>query len=102
MTPISSNGAGQAIMDAEALAQSLATLPDPVAALQDYEARRLAQAAGIVRLNRQLGPDVILDIVEERAPQGFNRLEDVVPREELAAILGQYKQAAGHRQSVRS
>ncbi|MFM9979306.1 MAG: flavin-dependent oxidoreductase [Burkholderiales bacterium] len=102
MTPVSSNGAGQAIMDAEALAQSLGTLPDPVAALQDYEARRLAQAASIVRLNRQLGPDVILDIVEERAPQGFNRLEDVVPREELTAILGQYKQAAGHRQSVRS
>jgi 2-polyprenyl-6-methoxyphenol hydroxylase-like FAD-dependent oxidoreductase len=102
MTPISSNGAGQAILDAEALAQSLASLPDPVAALQDYEARRLAPAAGIVRLNRQLGPDVILDIVEERAPQGFARLEDVVPREELAAILGRYKRAAGHRQSVRS
>jgi 2-polyprenyl-6-methoxyphenol hydroxylase-like FAD-dependent oxidoreductase len=102
MTPISSNGAGQAILDAEALAQSLATVPDPVAALKDYESRRLAQAAGIVRLNRQMGPDVILDIVEERAPQGFGRLEDVVPREELAAILGRYKQAAGHRQAVRS
>ncbi len=102
MTPISSNGAGQAILDADALATSLATVPDPAAALGDYEARRLPQAAQIVRMNRQMGPDVILDIVEERAPQGFARLEDVVPREELAAILGRYKEAAGHRQTVRS
>jgi hypothetical protein len=45
---------------------------------------------------------VILDIVEERAPQGFGRLEEVVTRAELEAILGRYKQAAGHRQTVRS
>lgn len=102
MTPISSNGAGQAILDADALAASLAAIPDPAAALLEYQVRRIAQATGIVRLNRQLGPDVILDIVEERAPDGFGRLEDVVPREELAAILGRYKEAAGHRQSVRS
>ncbi len=100
MTPISSNGAGQAILDADALADSLATVPDPAAALQDYESRRLPQAAQIVQMNRQMGPDVILDIVEARAPQGFGNLEDVVPREELAAILGRYKEAAGHRQAT--
>ena len=102
MTPISSNGAGQAILDADALAGSLAATADPVAALSDYQSRRLPQAAQIVNMNRQMGPDVILDIVEERAPGGFRRLEDVVPRDELAAILARYKQAAGHRQAVRS
>ncbi len=100
MTPISSNGAVQAILDADALASALATMADPAAALADYESRRLPQAARIVNMNRQMGPDVILDIVEERAPQGFRRLEDVVPRDELAAILGRYKEAAGHRQSA--
>ncbi|MEO8204113.1 MAG: flavin-dependent oxidoreductase [Betaproteobacteria bacterium] len=100
MSPISSNGAGQAILDADALADSLATATDPAAGLLHYEARRLPQAAQLVRMNRQMGPDVILDMVEERAPQGFERLEDVVPRDELAAILGRYKEAAGHRQSA--
>jgi 2-polyprenyl-6-methoxyphenol hydroxylase-like FAD-dependent oxidoreductase len=99
MTPISSNGAVQAILDAQALAEALAAGTDPVAALVDYETRRLPQATGLVQMNRQQGPDVILDMVQERAPQGFERLEDVVPREELAAILGRYKQAAGHVQT---
>jgi 2-polyprenyl-6-methoxyphenol hydroxylase-like FAD-dependent oxidoreductase len=98
MYPIGSNGASQAILDAEAIAQSLATIADPEAALRDYEARRLPMAASIVHMNRQQGIDVILDIVEERAPNGFARIEDVMPRAELAAIVARYKQVAGHQQ----
>lgn len=99
MYPIASNGATQAILDAQQLAASLSTIPDPVAALADYEARRIPPTAEIVRMNRQQGPDVILDLVEERAPQGFERIEDVVPRAELEAIVGRYKRAAGHQQT---
>ena len=98
MYPIGSNGASQAILDAEAIADSLAAIPDPQAALRDYEAKRQPMAAGIVHMNRQQGIDVILDIVEERAPDGFARIDDVVPRAELESIVARYKQVAGHRQ----
>jgi hypothetical protein len=45
---------------------------------------------------------VILDIVEERAPQGFGRIDDVISRAELDAIVARYKQAAGHQQASRN
>jgi 2-polyprenyl-6-methoxyphenol hydroxylase-like FAD-dependent oxidoreductase len=102
MYPIGSNGASQAILDAAALAESLAAIPDVEAALADYEAKRRPMAAAIVRMNRQQGIDVILDIVDERAPQGFGRIDDVMPRTELEAIVAKYKQAAGHQQAPRS
>ena len=80
------------------IAESLATIPNPVAALKDYESKRLPMAAGIVHMNRKQGIDVILDIVEERAPNGFSNINDVIPSAELAAIVNRYKQVAGHQQ----
>jgi 2-polyprenyl-6-methoxyphenol hydroxylase-like FAD-dependent oxidoreductase len=100
MYPIGSNGATQAIMDVRALADALAREADPVAALRAYEAERLPQAAEIVRMNRSEGSDAIMDIVEERAPQGFARIDDVMPRAELAAMLAKYKQSSGYRQNA--
>ena len=38
-----------------------------------------------------LGIDVMLDIVEQRAPQGFTNLESVLPSDELEKIVGDYK-----------
>jgi len=102
MYPIASNGGTQAILDARELADSLTAHRDPVAALAGYASRRLPATAEIVRRNREQGPDVILDLVDERAPQGFARIEDVVPRAELEAILGGYKRAAGHEQVGRA
>jgi 2-polyprenyl-6-methoxyphenol hydroxylase-like FAD-dependent oxidoreductase len=99
MYPIASNGATQAILDADALATALAAEPDPVQALKRYEQERLPATARIVEMNRQQGPDVILDIVRERAPQGFTDIDAVVAPGELQAIVGRYKAAAGHRQS---
>lgn len=100
MYPISSNGASQAILDAQVLAASLATIPDPVAALKDYQDKRIPVTAQIVAMNRQMGPDVILDIVDQRAPDGFKHIEDVVPRAELLSIVGNYKAKAGHQQKA--
>ncbi|WCM89100.1 flavin-dependent oxidoreductase [Acidovorax sp. NCPPB 3576] len=99
MYPIGSNGATQAILDARALADALQTQPsDPVAALEDYEAARRPATARIVALNRQEGLDAILDMVEERAPEGFARIEDVMDPAVLARWVQEYKAAAGHRQ----
>jgi hypothetical protein len=33
----------------------------------------------------------MLDIVEQRAPQGFTELESVLPSDELEKIVGDYK-----------
>jgi 2-polyprenyl-6-methoxyphenol hydroxylase-like FAD-dependent oxidoreductase len=98
MYPIGSNGASQAVLDAMQVAESLATLPDPVQALQHYESLRLPMTADIVRANRKQGLDAILDLVEERAPDGFTDLDSVIPKAELADIVGRYKAMAGHQQ----
>ncbi|MDP1752189.1 MAG: flavin-dependent oxidoreductase [Reyranella sp.] len=91
MYPIGSNGASQAILDGEAITQELIAGGDPEAALQRYEQRRLPPTARIVDSNRRKGIDVMLDIVEQRAPQGFSDLESVLPADELEKIVGDYK-----------
>ncbi|TAJ35239.1 MAG: flavin-dependent oxidoreductase [Reyranella sp.] len=91
MYPIGSNGASQAILDGEAITQELLVGDDPEKALKRYEERRLPPTARIVESNRRKGIDVMLDIVEERAPQGFNDLDSVLPPDELEKIVGDYK-----------
>jgi 2-polyprenyl-6-methoxyphenol hydroxylase-like FAD-dependent oxidoreductase len=94
MYPIGSNGASQSIIDGEAIAQELSAGDDPEKALKRYEERRLPPMARIVESNRRKGIDVMLDIVEERAPQGFADLEAVLPASELERIVGDYKKLA--------
>ena len=91
MYPIGSNGASQAILDGEAITQELTSGVDPETALQRYEQRRLAPMARIVESNRRKGLDIMLDIVEERAPEGFTDLDSVLPAPELEKIVGDYK-----------
>jgi len=91
MYPIGSNGASQAILDGEAITQELAVGDDPEVALKRYEERRLPPTARIVESNRRKGIDVMLDIVEQRAPQGFSNVESVLPADELEKIVGDYK-----------
>ena len=91
MYPIGSNGASQAIIDGEAITQELSVGDDPEKALERYEERRLPPMARIVESNRRKGIDVMLDIVEERAPQGFRNLDDVLPPAELDRIVADYK-----------
>jgi 2-polyprenyl-6-methoxyphenol hydroxylase-like FAD-dependent oxidoreductase len=94
MYPIGSNGASQAIFDGEAIAQELKSGVDPEAALRRYEQRRLPVTARIVESNRRKGIDVMLDIVEQRAPEGFSTLESVLPADELEKIVADYKKLA--------
>jgi 5-methylphenazine-1-carboxylate 1-monooxygenase len=94
MYPIGSNGATQAIIDGEALTIALSEEADPIAALKLYESRRLPPTARIVESNRKHGLDRMLDLVEERAPDGFTDLEKVLPAAELETIVGDYKRIA--------
>jgi 2-polyprenyl-6-methoxyphenol hydroxylase-like FAD-dependent oxidoreductase len=99
MYPIGSNGASQAILDARALADCLTGCPkkgDAVEhALAAYEAQRLPPTANIVMLNRQNGPEQVMQLAEERAPQGFAHIHDIIPAAELEQITGHYKVVAG-------
>jgi len=95
MYPIGSNGASQAILDAEALAIALSREDDTVSALRCYEEERLDATNAIVRANRKNGPEQVMQIVEERAPDGFTRLDDVISQDELEEIARRYKQVAG-------
>lgn len=95
MYPIGSNGASQAVLDAEVLANELASNKTISEALAAYEAVRRPATAKIVHANRGEGPDIILQIVEDRAPDGFNNVADVISKEELETISARYKKTAG-------
>ena len=97
MYPRGSNGAGQAILDARALADCLATSSDAVAALAAYDERRRDATARVVRANRAAPPDAILGEVYRRTgDKPFASIDDVISREELAAITEAYKRVAGY------
>ena len=95
MYPMGSNGAGQAVLDAESLARHLAAHTDPDAALRAYEAERLPATGEIVLRNRVGGPESVIDEVERRAPDGFERLADVIDAAELESVLNAYAAASG-------
>jgi 2-polyprenyl-6-methoxyphenol hydroxylase-like FAD-dependent oxidoreductase len=95
MYPIGSNGASQAILDARVLAREIQTHGVVPAALQAYEAERRPATARIVLANRGNGPDQIMEVVHERAPDGFRRIEDVLTLNELEEIAANYKRVAG-------
>ena len=95
MYPIGSNGASQAILDARTLAFELATCNDIDRGLDRYEASRRPATSKIVLANRGNGPEQVMQIVHERAPDGFPTLDSVITRAELEAINLRYKQIAG-------
>lgn len=104
MVPRGSNGAGQAIIDARVLAESLAAQHDPAEALKRYESQRLEATANIVRMNRTNPPDAILrEVYLRTGDKPFRNIEEVISREELAALTHGYARVAGYdRESLAS
>jgi 2-polyprenyl-6-methoxyphenol hydroxylase-like FAD-dependent oxidoreductase len=97
MYPRGSNGAGQAILDARALADCLTASHDVPAALAGYDGRRREATAKVVRANRAMPPDAILGEVYRRTgDKPFASIEDVISQEELVAITDAYKRVAGY------
>ncbi|MFD2417275.1 flavin-dependent oxidoreductase [Amycolatopsis pigmentata] len=90
MYPMGSNGATQSIVDAQVLAKALATGDDPGEALRHYEDQRRPVTAGLQASNRRMGPEIVIDIAHQRAPNGFTNIEDVIPAAELAEISNRY------------
>ena len=96
MVPRGSNGAGQAIVDARALADCLYATENRVAALRAYEDMRREATANVVRTNRTNPPDAILREVYQRTnDRPFKAIGDVISHDELVALSDSYKQIAG-------
>jgi 5-methylphenazine-1-carboxylate 1-monooxygenase len=98
MYPRGSNGSAQALIDARVLADELAAGGDPQAALQRYEAQRLAPTARVVETNRTMPPDFInlhVDQLTGGRPLPEGGIDQVVSQEELRRISDDYKRIAG-------
>jgi 5-methylphenazine-1-carboxylate 1-monooxygenase len=95
MQPTGSQAGSQAIIDARVLTAALLSSPDPVRALQRYDAERRPVMNDLILRNRRFGPELAMQLVEERAPAGFVRIEDVISREELDATTQSFSIAAG-------
>jgi 5-methylphenazine-1-carboxylate 1-monooxygenase len=95
MYPIGSNGASQAILDARVLTREILAQGATNAALVAYEAERRPATTDLVMLNRRNGPEQVMQMVEERAPGGYNVVTDVLSVEELHTIAANYKRVAG-------
>ncbi|WP_458757340.1 flavin-dependent oxidoreductase [Afipia sp. TerB] len=95
MYPIGSNGASQAILDARVLTREILEHGETPAALEAYEAERRPATTELVKLNRRNGPEQVMQLVEERAPDGFDVVTDVLSRQELEDIANNYKKVAG-------
>jgi 2-polyprenyl-6-methoxyphenol hydroxylase-like FAD-dependent oxidoreductase len=96
MYPIGSNGASQGILDARVLTGCvLAHRNDPDTALAIYEAHRRPATGAIVLANRGLGPEMPMKLVHERAPGGFDSIDDVISRDEILEVTDGYRRTAG-------
>jgi len=96
MRPVGSQAGSQAVVDARILAYALASEPgNPTGALRAYEAERLPAMNEVTLRTREFGPEIVMQMAEERAPDGFKRIEDVIPRHELESIARAFKVAAG-------
>ena len=96
MYPIGSNGASQGILDARVLAGCIRShRNDPDRALAVYEAHRRPATSAIVLANRGLGPEMPMRLVHERAPEGFNHIDDVISPEEILEVTDGYRRTAG-------
>lgn len=95
MHPNGSNGGSQAILDARTLAFKLTTEPTVEAALETYDEARRPATAKLLEMTRQTGPERVMLLAHERAPQGFGHIHEVISAEELNQVAADYKRAAG-------
>jgi len=96
MYPTGSNGASQSIIDAQCLARCLTATPSVSDALAAYDAERRPVTAKVVAANRVGGPEGVIDVMEERAPDGFDDIDAIASHAEREAIVRGYASMAGY------
>lgn len=98
MYPVGSNGASQAIVDAQSLARHLKTAASVSTAFAAYDEERRPAMAKIVAANRKGGPEGVIDLIEARAPHGFDDIDRVAGHAEREAVVRGYASMAGFTQ----
>ena len=95
MYPTGSNGASQAIVDARVLGRHVLARGVNKAALAAYDAELCGPVSAVVLRNRGAGPFGILTLLDERCGGDFDDIDDIIPAAERAALMADYKAAAG-------
>ena len=95
MQPVGAQAGSQAIVDGRVLAASLLAGADAADALVRYQDQRIAAMNDMIIRNRNLGLETVLQIADERAPDGFGHITDVLSRDELENTAASFKKAAG-------
>jgi 2-polyprenyl-6-methoxyphenol hydroxylase-like FAD-dependent oxidoreductase len=95
MQPVGAQAGSQAVVDGRVLAAALLETGDPVEALVRYQDRRIAAMNDMIIRNRNLGLETVLQMAEERAPNGFAKITDVLSQDELESTASSFKKAAG-------
>jgi 2-polyprenyl-6-methoxyphenol hydroxylase-like FAD-dependent oxidoreductase len=95
MQPVGAQAGSQAVVDGRVVAASLLATADPVEALVRYQDQRIAAMNDMIIRNRNLGLEAVLQMAEERAPNGFGKISDVLTQEELETTASGFKKAAG-------
>jgi 2-polyprenyl-6-methoxyphenol hydroxylase-like FAD-dependent oxidoreductase len=95
MQPVGAQAGSQAIVDGCVLAASLLANADPAEALLRYQDQRIAAMNDMIIRNRNLGLETVLQIAEERAPDGFGHITEVLSQTELESTAASFKKAAG-------
>lgn len=90
MYPVGSNGATQSIVDAAALAYHLAVTPTIPAGLAAYERERLPKTRQIQAANRELGPEVVINMAATRRPHVHGPVAQAFQPGELEAVAARY------------
>lgn len=93
--PVGSNGASQAIVDARIIGASILEHGVCPRALSAFEEKVRPESRKVILANRGSGPDAVMQMVEDRCGGVFENIEDVIPKEELAAHAARYKSMAG-------
>ncbi|MGH3660352.1 MAG: FAD-dependent monooxygenase [Micromonosporaceae bacterium] len=95
MYPSGSNGTSQAILDARTLAKLLREHGAVPAALRAYDQARIPATSRVIEANRKMADMRVLQVVHERAPDGFRDITEVISEPELAELMRGYQVTAG-------
>ena len=95
MRPTGAQAGSQAVVDARVLAFALATAPTPSGVWISTTPSAGPTMNAVTLRNREFGPAIVMELAEQRAPQGFSHIEEVISRRELEEISAAYKAEAG-------
>jgi hypothetical protein len=69
-------------------------------ALAYYEGERLPKTRELQLVNRAMGPERVMQMARERAPEGFAHIHDVISQDELEEVAANYKRVAGFEPAI--